>query len=75
MGSVIDRKFYRIRRNNISQALFLLQSERLLPVETASLNLGIAIPEALQAVQPEKRPQVLQPTFQQLLEIVVSTHC
>ena len=67
MGSPIDRKFFRTRRMAILQALFFLQSERLLPADAAILNLGIAISEALRNVPAMKRPRALQSTVERLL--------
>ena len=67
MGSVIDQKFFRTRRTAIPQALFLLQSERLLPPDSATLNLGIVVPEALRTVPASRRPQALQSTVEHLL--------
>ena len=67
MGAAIDRKFFRTRRTAIPQALFLLQSERLLPLDAATLNLGIAVPEALRAIPAARRSQALQSTVEQLL--------
>ena len=67
MGSAIDRKFFRTRRTAIPQALFLLQSERLLPADAVTLNLGITVPEALRTVPAARRPQALQSTVEQLL--------
>lgn len=68
MGTAIDRKFFRTRRTAIPQALFFLQSDRLLPADATSVNLGIAIPEAMRNVPPAKRPQVLQSTVDRLLD-------
>ena len=69
MGTAIDRKFFRTRRTAIPQALFFLQSDRLLPADAASVNLGIAIPEAMRNVPPAKQPQVLQSTVERLLDV------
>ena len=67
MGSAIDRKFFRTRRTAIPQALFLLQSERLLPADAATLNLGVAVSEVMRTIPAARRPQALHSTVEQLL--------
>ena len=67
MGTAIDRKFFRTRRTAIPQALFILQNERLLPADAENLNLGIAVPEAMQSVPAVKRPPALQSTVERML--------
>ena len=67
MGTVIDRRYYKNQRINIAQALFIVQSEKLLPADAKHINIGLYISDVLRDAPPAQRASMLQPEFDKLL--------
>lgn len=47
MGTIIDRRAFRQSMRTVSQALFVLSDDRLLPADASKINLGLSLSEAL----------------------------
>lgn len=67
MGVMIDRRYYKAQRQSMSQALFVLESDKQLPPDTPSVNVSLTLAETLQELLPWARPNALRPQLEALI--------